>query len=438
MKAISRSVPKSNGQSGQNTGSFHRSQCADIMLSMSLLQRKHLEEVQVIIDIGSSSVGAALVRIVKGVKPILLYTDRERLKSAEEFSAGRLAEVITGTLQNVADRVHKYALNHAAYLAVKYPRDVHCIFSSPWHLAGAKVAVVSRERPFRIGKFTLNSIHEIAERRFRSSMVKAAGSKTALGDIEVIENKIVQIKLNGYETNLPVGKEVNHVEIVVFMSTVGKSFLERVERLLRRTFPHRRIHYHSFTFLYYLLVRDTFARESDFVLLHVGGEVTDIAVVKKGVVVEIVSILIGKNSIVRNISKNLGISPQLASSIVRLYSERKIKGDLMERVASYLSAAEKEWLSLFESALLSISEGIFLPRTIFLTVNTDFGSFFKTAVEGERHSHFTITGEPFTVVLLNTERLGAHCTFQSRVARDSFLAVECVYLDRFFSLQLRP
>lgn len=387
-------------------------------------------QIATVIDIGGSSVGGAVVRLRRDGKPTLLFARRERLNFEHERRE-RLPEKILAALGGILSELASYSAAEArAPKGAGKGRRVYVVFSSPWFAAKTKVLSVKKAKPFSVTEEFMNEILNNELKSFAhhpGSVLKGIWPTVAF---KMLENRVVQVRLNGYETSRPVGKTASEADLTLFMSMVPDDFHVQVDRRVRENFRHKTVEYYTYSLLFFSVVRDKFFDENYFILLNVGGEVTDISVAKEGVIVETVTIPLGKNYIIYKIAHGLSVSPQLASSLIKLHSEGKSHGELNEKIQRVLYGAEKEWLELFSQALLSFSEEIFLPKMIFLTVNNDLATFFLRTIRNEQYSQFTITGEPFQVVLLNADKIGGFCEFASKVPHDSFLGVESVFFNR--------
>src|SRR3989344_8219606 len=116
----------------------------------SLFRFRNLEETLVIIlDIGSASVGGALVLFNKTTAPFVVYTVRREIKFHQKIDFERFILSTKDTLDEVIGYLQKEGL---FYLKLKgrshlTPEAVHCIFGAPWYASQVRTLHVSREKP---------------------------------------------------------------------------------------------------------------------------------------------------------------------------------------------------------------------------------------------------------------------------------------------------
>jgi cell division ATPase FtsA len=91
--------------------------------------------------------------------------------------------------------------------------------------------------------------------------------------------------LNGYETPKPLNQKAKELTMAIFVSVSGEQVLKKIENTIAKHFYFRQIKFSSFAMASFAVVRDMHAQEN-FLLINVGGEVTDISMVKKNTLQE--------------------------------------------------------------------------------------------------------------------------------------------------------
>ena len=192
-----------------------------------------------------------------------------------------------------------------------------------------------------------------------------------------------------------------------------------VNTVLNKVFNSRDITFHSFALASFSVARDIYHTENNFLLIDIGGEITDISLVRGGVLLETISFPAGKNSLLRGIAKALNTIPEEAHSLVRVNVERKNnrKNDEIKRA---FDKAEIEWQSSLQKALGDLSGGLSLPKTIFLTADSDLGEWFKGSILSDSLSQQTFVPGEFSVILLNEKVLSQYYKVAKDVKHDLF------------------
>jgi len=387
----------------------------------------------VVFDIGSASVGGALVAAPdESGKAKIIYSTRIAITFQEDINYDRLMIEMLSAMKSVATNIEQDGIRKSGNeIDVGDIRDVFCVFASPWYVSDINVLKVQRDEPFMISPEFISDIIKAKDEKFKESLRQQLDNKE-ITNSKLIEKNIIQILLDGYNTDSPHGKKANSIEMTVFKSMISGEIEKKVKELLEKVFSASDISLHTFSLASFGAVRDIFSSEKNFLLMDIGGEVTDIAIVRNDTLVKTTSFDIGKNSLIRESAKLLNTIPEEAHSLLRLYLEGKSIGKESAKMEKALLAAKGEWLSSFRKILTDFSDGLSLPKTIFLTVDTDVGKWFIDTIKSDEFSSYTLAGKPFTVVELSSRILGEHCQTpkDDNFGCDPFLALEALFFHK--------
>jgi hypothetical protein len=376
-------------------------------------------ELGVVFHIGSSSVGAGLVRFSKREAPQVIFTARELIPYQENVDPERLLSDMVAALKRVNDRIAREGAPHLKFteFGSLSARRVMYVFSSPWSITQTKIVSVSEAEPFTLSREQVDKIVATHEKMFEAELV--GGSKAAEA-LSVIERRVVQIKLNGYEVAEPYGKTANSAEISLFMSLVPRTVLDRVRDVSLVTYHPRDTKAYSMPLATFSTIRDAFHGVNDFLFIDVGGELTDVAVVKGGLMLESASLPFGRNFVVRKAAKALATTPEQAVSLIRASEEGHADPSVADKLAPVLSQAAEEWMGALETALGKLSDTTSLPTDLYAVIGNDLVPFFmKTLSDGE-----------LSVTLVNPDKLRASVSFGKHAEKDPFIAIIAAFAAR--------
>ena len=246
----------------------------------------------------------------------------------------------------------------------------------------------------------------------------------------VIENKNIKVALNGYKTENPLYKKAKELEISLFISMSTEQILNSIKASIRKSFHITNIKFSSFLFSSFVVVRDIFINKDDFLLIDIGGEITDVAIIKDDVLLESFSFPLGKNFVIRRILSSIKKSPEEVVSLLKMYLKNELESNFAEQLDKILVKVKKEWLDYFQEALQNISNDLVLPDTIFMTVNDDVEAWFLKIVEEEEFGQYTLTEKQFNVTILGLSSLKNFYHFSSMATPDPFLVLEAIYFNR--------
>ena len=158
-----------------------------------------------------------------------------------------------------------------------------CILSSSWYEVQIKNLKFKEEKLFNISSKFISAILDEESKKFTESRGK------------LIEKNVIQILLNGYNTNNPYGKEALTVDTTIFISSMSGEIQDRIKDILETVFTSSDVSFNTFALASFSVVRDIFKTEKNFLLLDISGEMTDIILVRNETITKIASFKLGRN-----------------------------------------------------------------------------------------------------------------------------------------------
>jgi|TARA_Y100000310_G_scaffold225067_1_gene227039 cell division ATPase FtsA len=386
----------------------------------------------VIFDIGSGSVGAALATVSPDDNiPMVLYSTRAPIAYKKNIHSYIFMKSMFASFQDAALEIVQKGIPNLARegIEVRNINKILCIFSSPWYKSQTNLLKFKKEKYFDVSKKEIEKAVMDVNEEFQGNSVNEEGDRK-LKKSKLIEKNITQIRLNGYPTNNPYDKKATNVELSLFLSKISSSVYENIREIIDKTFYTENISFHSFALVSFSVVRDIFHTKKNFLLMDIGGEVTDISLVRDEMLYSTASFPLGRNFLTRQVLEALNTIAEEANSLIRTFLEGKTRGAESAKIKTILDSAEKRWLTSFRKTLTDLSEGLSLPRTIFLTVDEDIGKWFEGVIKRDEFSGLTLAGEPFTVVMLSEKQLHKYCITVGQSRCDSFLAIETLFFHK--------
>jgi cell division ATPase FtsA len=383
------------------------------------------EELVLVFDVGSSSVGGALFWMQKSGIPKIIFSIRAPITLEETVDSERFLALTAKALEEVANKISTKGLGA--------PKKVFCVLSSPWYASQTRTIRLEKNTPFVFNSKLADSLIAKEISIFEEEHLKKyleGGSK-----IIAIELKSMKTMLNGYPTAKPFNQKAKELEMVMFISMSGEQVLAKIKEAVCRHFGCESIKFSSFAIASFTVARDLFAHHSDFMLIDIGGEVTDISMVKKDILSGSASFPVGPNFFIRGVAAELKCSLTEAKSLISLYKDGHAGGEAEAKLVPVIAKLRNEWLKKFEECLVSLSNDISIPSIIFVTVDQELAEFFLDTIKSEQLNQYTLTESKFQVNLLGTEVLHGAAEIQEtgNALRDPFLIIEAIYINRFLA-----
>ena len=393
------------------------------ILSKIIPSSKKNGELALVFDVGSSSVGAALFSIGESRVPKIIFSTRESIILEEQIDFDRLVVLTLKAIENISAKV--------SGLGLGVPSRVFCVLSSVWYVSATRHIVFRKNTNFTFTNKFADSLIEKEIALFTEEHIKNNSSEDS--KLRPIELKTIRTTLNGYETSNPVNQKAKELEITLFISMAKEKVLSRIEDSINRFFHSKKVNFSSFVSASFTVVRDMFLHQENFLLFDIGGEITDISMVKGNILRESISFPLGRHFMIRGVAKGLGCSLDEAKSYLSLYNDGHAETGVKEKLDPVLNKLKSEWLHHFQESLASISNDISIPATIFITVAKEFAGFFSDIIKNEQFNQYTLTDSKFQIIFLDTQVLHKVAAFEDNVVRDPFMILETVYINRFLN-----
>jgi hypothetical protein len=383
--------------------------------------KKETGTLALVFDIGSSSVGAALFFLEESKTPKIIFSTRELILLEQQADFNNLMTLTLKALGVVAQK--------AASAGLGSPSKIFCTLSSLWYISQTRHITYRKNTDFvftdKLADSLIAKEISIFEGEYKSEY------KELENKMRPIEIKTIRTTLNGYETFNPLNQKAKELEITLFISLSPEQILEKFEAEVNRVFHGRKIIFNSFVAASFSVVRDMFVQQSNFLLFDISGEVTDISMVKDNILRESISFPMGRHFMIRGVAHALGGSLDEAKSLLSLYADGHAEEGTKAKLEPVFKKLKAEWLRKFQEALAKISNDISIPATIFITVSKEFAEFFSDIIENEQFNQYTLTESKFAIIFLDTKVLHQVAKFEENVARDPFLILETIYINRF-------
>ena len=386
---------------------------------------KEKNEVSLLLHIGSGSIGGALIVHRPNEIPAILYTVRESIVLKKSADHGREFSIMKTSLDRVIERLSAGA--RSKYSFSKRLSGIMCILSSPWYVSQTKIVSLEHKEPVHITKDFIDSIVQKEITAFKKELnAKNSDSKSPNENI-LIESHVIHIKLNGYSVEAPIGKKAETIEIAMIMSFAPQGIIRAAEDSIKKI-PHaNNVTFHTFSLAGFAVVHEVFPETKNFIFTEVGGEVTDVAIAKKGILLETISLPIGSYTLVRSISESLNVLPDIALSYLSMEESGAAHQELQANIMTGREKAKDTWLKAFGNALAVFSEEIFLPRELFLISEQGTGNFFLDLIKKNEFKEIAFTSGSVHTMLLSGHTLSDFVAYDAGVPRDSFISLIALF-----------
>jgi len=336
-------------------------------------------ECGVVIDVGSGSVGVAIVvSDVHEEKPTMVWSKREFTTLGDIIEPEITLKHINTALINVFLQLGTGGMKalHAFDSSLKVTH-VQVAISAPWSHSVVKQVNFSDDHPFEVTQELIAELTKTATQK----ATKTVFEDTALQEKGVIalDNKNIGIITNGYRVPQVVGAKTRELSIAHLTALSHKKIMDVLEDSQNKLFPRAKVFTHSFMYLYYEVMQSLAANTKEACLVDITSEATEIGIIRDGLLTHVTHIPFGTFTLAREIASVCEIPKEEAYTYLKggeSFIEKKLSKDKKNDLSIILTAHEERVAKLFQRT----GDRLAIPKTLFMHTDVHTEPFFKKQV----------------------------------------------------------
>ncbi len=377
-----------------------------------------LKKASLVCDIGSASVGMALVDF-STPKPTILFSARVPISIQKTFELSSLEPLLVSFFDESLRLIEKAQKSGGIQEGSgRHVDAIHLFFSSPWYAAKSTSLQVLKEKPFLLDQHGLEELIAGEEKKFQNELLSSSQA-SFLGDMVVIERELLTIRLNGYETLSPFLKKATDIEMALFMSVVPHRLMQALESKIIRAFHAKHVFAHAFPLAGFRALKHAAPLEKNYLFLDIAGEMTDAIAVQGGIIASSGSFSFGRNSLIRALGKGLGVPLEVAVSFLATYSKDGLDEEMKAKIEVIVRETLLVWRDQLEKIVKKEKESGNFSQKVFVTVDDDVSAVFLNALKNA-------TGDERGVFQITTAITKDEVAYAKHATPDPFISLEAL------------
>lgn len=314
---------------------------------------------------------------------------QKQFPTYEKNSSAHMEHALFTTLASVLKEVTKKSNS---------VEKIHIVLSSPWIVSKTKTSHFTYARPLMIDAEYLDRVIQDERDAFK---------KIFSFDIEFVEQKVFETKINGKNTRLTKPIPSMSLSISSAMSAMSKHIVKKLINTIDQSFHEVKIAFHSSAILTYISVQNLEPRIESGVFVHIHGECTDITIFKHGSPTHFASINFGSRSLIQSIAKALHVSDGVAESKLSVFEENNFTAHAEGKISPLIEEKLDVWQKEVEELIIQLDSKI--PKDIIIHSNQYHALFSNTLENAYENSIITnIPGKMNDVYLSALELVEFH------------------------------
>ena len=375
-------------------------------------------------DLSSSSVAGAHVLTTHDAPgpstAVMLASVRHDAPLQEDMNMQRFVEETVKHLEEVITEVKKTDIHDPSYIQVT--------LASPWYTSQTRTIVYTKEKTFTC---TQKLIDSLIDQEIAHILSQEKGSFGVFGSESIIvEKQLSAITLNGYHTSTPFGKKAKTLELFLTITIAPKPVLDRFSDVLKRAYGTRKIGYTTSPFTTFVVMRDMDPTAENAVIIDVGEEVSDVAFIKKGIVLYQHSFPVGTFGLYRALAGRTENTARESMTLLESYRLGKLTPAASVAIETSIAAFSTHWQSWFHQILDDGQYGFCIPEHCIITADPRFEALFTSILKMDQFIQHSCSYGGVTVTYMNESLLGKRVSTADRSVLDIPLATSALFVER--------
>lgn len=331
-----------------------------------------------VFDIGSESVGVAIIESIPGEKyPTILFSHRVHMRiTKRELSMGDRVRMMKETLFSASLIISRDGLE-ALRLHNKHAHIdkmlVSC--SAPWSYTVSRNVAYQGEEELKISRDLIDDLVASAEAEIQKQLEN--GETPSELTYDIVERATIDVRVNDYPVLHPIGLRGKEISLAHVTGLIPREVVTALKEVEEKVFPGTTMHAHTFMLVMYCVLRDIYAEHAAMTIIHVTGDTTEFGIVEGDTLVESVSAPVGLESIVRSMMTDERETAKEMYALLELFSNGGLSADVAPTVEAKLNA----YVATVRKALESHAEARRFPKVAFVLAPTPFTPLFVSLLE---------------------------------------------------------
>src|SRR3989344_5528916 len=308
-------------------------------------------------DCGTSAVRAALFSYFQKdvlTKPDVSEIIRFPFTSTAYMDANRLKQKTREGFEQIIKKIPSSF----------QPQEIILGLSSPFYISKTIRKTSRREQPqLVITEKESEDLLAEAQHAFEDDAKKNTTDKEIITFAALLQKTYI----NGYRVENPIGMAGKVIESSFHFEATTREVFNDMHEFFARYYSRAAFHIFSTALANFRAVRALYGNDPGFLIIDIGGEVSDITLAIDGVLKQVTALPMGHMMLLREIAALLGVSLTDASFIIRRHAEQTLENRKEKQITPLIVEFQDMWRKKLLTVLIAFSEHYEIPPRIFFT-----------------------------------------------------------------------
>lgn len=356
-------------------------------------QESRQKAINLVVSISTDYVVSALVTYSAG-KMILLALVREDELLRKNTNIENISNAVLQSIDKSVERIiHKELpriISNKTYTGPSKIDEVHYLLASPWVVTQSKTIEINYDSPVRITDDIVGGILQREQDILENELFDNDPNKTP--KTICFEQKILDIRCNGYSTVTIQDVIANSIQISFAMSISSTTIIENIRKSVHKYLHPTKEEFHSALLGEFYALKDGKNSMSEAIFLRLLGESTDILLIKHGIPAHVATFACGTHTLARKLAKDHDMQNSNAHDA---FTKNDNSGDY-KLVENNITEAINIWRDYLIKTVDDMGITTDMPQNIFISGESAFldkcipaikDKYQSTVVEGANYDH---------------------------------------------------
>jgi len=395
---------------------------------MSFFLFKKQPSLSFVFDIRDASISLAAVRFIKDKKPEIVLCQNFLFKTIDSKDNKKYLELMIKTLDQAILSVRQSLVK----IGNKEKIEKYYFFiGSPWSISQAKTIKIIKDRPFEITNKVLGQILVGEE----SEIEKNIEDTTSEKNLKILEEKIIQSKLNGYKVEDIYGKKTLNLAVELFVTFIPSEIKDKIcLNLNEKIGKNAKKQHHSCILSSYSYLRDLYSDKNDFIYADIGKLITDIYVVRDDIIFAIASIPYGEENIIQVSLNRTKLPKDVFLSNISIAEDKNFDLPADNNGAESLRLGLNFWKNKFMDTLSKVCTEMNIPNNLFVIPNSKITDVLvKDLSEDAKNGRLEILGTQIDVLVITENIINSFIENSKTFANEPYVKMNTIFVNKLLN-----
>ncbi len=383
---------------------------------MSFFLFKKQPSLSFVFDIRDASISLAVARFEKNKKPEIVLCQNFELKYQDSKDQKKYLSFMLKTLDDAIVSVKRGLIKIGNKENIgKY----YFFIGSPWSVSQTKTIKIIKEKLFEINNDVMSKILLGEE----SIIEKKIEEQTKEPNWKILEEKIIQSKLNGYKVDDIFGKKTSNFTIELFVSFIPYEIKEKITSHIDEEKQKNSCILSSYSYL-----RDLYSDKNDFIYVDIGKLLTDVYVVRDDIIFGIASFPFGEEDIIKMSLSKTNLSKDVFLSYINIGQDNNFDLSSHNNGEDLLKTGIYFWENQLKDSLSKICTEMNIPNNLFIIANGVIPSILIKELFKKSNQKFEIFGSKIDVLIIGENIINNYVLNGKFFANEPYIKMDLIFL----------